>query len=92
MKKIDWNRDKEKHARLSVSDGVQTCYVSEDQLEDGFTLRQVAEDYATGYDHNDFDDEFVVAEIEDLSDDELVWFAFDGHGNFEWRTHRQYTV
>ena len=92
MKKIDWNRDKEKHARLAVSDGVQTCYVSEDQLEDGFTLRQVAEDYATGYDHNDFDDEFVVAEIEDMSDDELVRFAFDGHGNFDWRTHRQYTV
>ena len=92
MKRIDWNKDREEGARLAVSDGVQTGYVSEDQLEDGFTLRQVAEDYATGYDHNDFDDEFVVAEIEDMSDDELVWFAFDGHGNFEWRTDRQYTV
>ena len=92
MKKIDWNRDKGKHARLAVSDGVQTCYVSEDQLEDGFTLRQVAEKYARSYDHNGTEDEYAVCEIEDLSDDELVRFAFDGHGNFEWRTHRQYTV
>ena len=92
MKKIDWNKDREEEARLAVSDGIQTCYVSEVQLEDGFTLRLVAEDYASGYDHNDLDDEFVVAEIEDLADDELVRFAFDGHGNFEWRTLRQYTV
>ena len=92
MKKIDWNRDREEEARLAVSDGVQTCYVSEDQLPEEFTLRQVAEKYAHGYDHNGADDEFVVAEIEDLADDELVRFAFDGHGNFEWPTHRQYTV
>ena len=92
MKRIDWNKDREEGARLAVSDGVQTCYVSEDQLPDDFTLRQVAFQYAGGYDHNGYDDEFVVAEIEDLSDDELVRFAFDGHGNFEWRTHRQYTV
>ena len=92
MKKIDWNKDREDDARLAVSDGIHTCYISEDQLDDGFTLRKMAEEYADGYDHNGYDDEFVVAEIEDLFDDELVWFAFDGHGNFEWRTSRQYTV
>lgn len=92
MKKIDWNKDREEEARLAVSDGVMACYVSEDQLPGEFTLKQIAQIYAHGYDHNGEDDEFVVAEIEDLADDELVWFAFDGHGNFEWRTDRQYTV
>lgn len=92
MKKIDWNKDGSCEARLAVSDGVVTSHVSESQLPEEFTLRQVAEIYARGYDHNGEDDEFVVAAIVDLSDDELVRFAFDGHGNFEWRTHRQYTV
>ena len=90
MKRIDWNKDREEGARLAVSDGAQTCYVSEDQLPDEFTLRQVAFQYAGSYDHNGTDDEFAVAEIEDLSDDEVVRFAFDGNGNFEWRTDRQY--
>jgi hypothetical protein len=92
MKRIDWNKDSKEVARLAVSDGADTCYVSEDQLPEEFTLRQVAEKYAETYDHNGYEDEFSVCEIEDLSDDEVVRFAFDGHGNFEWRTHRQYTA
>ena len=90
--KIDWNKDSYDEARLAVSDGTQTCYISEEQLEAGFTLREIALAYATGYDHNGEDDEFVVAEIEDLSDNELVLFAFDGRGGFEWRTDRQHLI
>ena len=92
MKKIDWNLDREEQARLAVSDGQQTCWVSEDQLPDEFTLREIAFAYARNYDHNGYGDEFTVAEIEDLVDGELVRFAFDGNENFEWRTDRQYTV
>lgn len=91
MKKIDWNRDGEENARLAISDGSDTCYVSEEQLPEEFTLRQVAFQYASTYDHSGYEDEFSVCEIEDLSSDRLVRFAFDGH-SFEWRTDRQYTV
>ena len=88
--KIDWNKDSYDEARLAVSDGIVTSYVSENQLPEEFALRQVAEEYARGYDHNGYGDEFTVAEIEDLVDGELVRFAFDGNENFEWRTDRQY--
>ena len=90
MKRIDWNKDNEDNARLAISDGSITSYISEDQLEDEFTLREIAQSYARSYDHNGTDDEYAVCEIDDLADDESVRFAFDGHGNFEWRTDRQY--
>lgn len=88
--KIDWNKDSNKNARLSVNDGVMTSYVSEDQLPDEFTLRAVAEAYADKYDHTGNDDSYVVARIEDITDSDIHTFAFDGNGNFEWDTDRDY--
>lgn len=88
--KIDWNKDSNKNARLTVNDGVMTSYVSEDQLPDEFTLRAVAEAYADKYDHTGNDDSYVVARIEDVTDSDIHTFAFDGNGNFEWDTDRDY--
>jgi hypothetical protein len=88
--KINWNQDSRKNARLTVSDGVTTCYVSDDQLPEEFTLREVAEAYARSYDHNGNDDTLTVAENEDLTDCDKWRFAFDGHGNFEWDTDRDF--
>ena len=90
--KSDWNKDSYDEARLAVSDGIVTSYVSENQLPEEFTLRQVAEKYAQGYDHNGNDDEYSVCVIEDLSDGEMARFAFDGRGDFEWRTDRQHLI
>lgn len=90
--KLDWNKDSRENARLAVSDGVITNYVSEDQLPDEIHMRAVAEAYASGYDHNGNEDGYVVADIEDLSDGERHVFAFDGNGNFEWDTTRQFLV
>ena len=88
--KIDWNKDSHNNARLTVSDGVMTSYVSEDQLPDGFSMRGVAEAYARAYDHNGNDDGYVVAQIDDLTDNDRTTFAFDGNGNFEWDTTRDF--
>ena len=90
MKRIDWNKDTQDDARVTVSDGTVTNYVSEDQLPEEFTLREIAEKYARTYDHNGEDDTFAVCIIEDLDDGEEHTFAFDGLGNFEWNTTRQY--
>lgn len=87
---INWNKDTRANARLLVSDGVITSYVSEDQLHDGFTLRQAAEAYAATYDHNGNDNGYVVAQIEDLTDGDSMPFAFDAAGNFEWNTARDF--
>lgn len=88
--KIDWNKDDDTNARLTINDGVMTSYVSEDQLPDEFSLREIAESYAKAYDHNGNDDGYVVAQIEDVTDNDCVTFAFDGRGNFEWQTARTY--
>jgi hypothetical protein len=88
--KIDWNKDSHKNGRLAVNDGIVTNYVSEAQLPDEFDMRAVAEDYANTYDHNGNDDGYVAAQIEDIDDGETHSFAFDGHGNFEWRTRRDF--
>lgn len=89
--KIDWNKDSRKNARLSVSDDVITNYVSENQIPDeGFVMLEVAQAYASTYDHNGNDDGYVVAEITDLDDGEERRFAFDGHGDFEWDTNRNF--
>ena len=88
--KIDWNKDSNENARLTVNDGVMTSYVSDDQLPDEFTLRAVAEVYASKYDHNGNDESYVVARIEDVTDSDIHTFAFDGNGNFEWDSNRDY--
>jgi hypothetical protein len=88
--KIKWNQDRQDNARLTVSDGVITNYVSADQLPDEFSLHDVAKAYAETYDHNGNDDGYVVAEVEDAKDGERHVFAFDGHGNFEWNTRRDF--
>ena len=88
--KINWNIDSQEDARISISDCVETVYVSEDQLPGEFTLREIAEQYASTYDHNGNDESFAVCLIEDIEDGEEHTFAFDGLGNFEWNTHRQY--
>ena len=88
--KIEWNKDSHKNARLAINDGVMTNYVSEDQLPESFDLREVAECYASTYDHNGNDDGYVVAQVEDMDDGETHLFAFDGHGNFEWNTRRDF--
>lgn len=89
--KIDWNQPTNGSARVMVTDGVATNYVSGDQLGDWFCMREVAEAYAKSYDHNGSDD-VVVARIVDLKDGETCHFAFDPAGNlFEWETDREFT-
>lgn len=87
--KIDWNKDNEDNARFGINDGVQTAYVSEDQLPDYFSMCEVAEAYAATYDHNG-EDGWSVARIIDKSDQEKHVFAFAGGENFEWDTNRQH--
>lgn len=89
--KINWNIDGQEDARISISDGAETVYVSEEQLPEEFTLRVIAEEYARTYDHNGNEDTYAVCIIEDMDDGEEHTFAFDGNGNFEWNTSRQYT-
>ena len=86
---IDWNKDNRSTARIEISDGVETYYVSEDQLPDEFTLCEIAKAFTRGYDHGDTANTFAVGWVKDLDDDETHDFAFDGHGNFEWDTSRQ---
>jgi len=89
--KIEWNKDSHKNARLSVTDGVITNYISEAQLPEEFSLHEIAESYASTYDHNGNDDGYVVAKIEDTDDGEEHTFAFNGNGNFEWNTRRDFS-
>ncbi len=86
---INWNKDKEENARVEISDGVETHYVSEDQLPAEFTLLEIAEAFTVGYDHGDSADTFAIGWVKDLDDEETHTFAFDGRGNFEWDTSRQ---
>lgn len=86
---IDWNKTSHQNARLAVSDGVMTHYVSEDQLPEDFSMSEVAQAFTQGYDHNGTEDTFAVCTVEDLEDGECHRFAFDGDDNFEWNTHRQ---
>jgi hypothetical protein len=77
-----------------VNDGVETVYVSEDQLPENFSMCEVAEAYAAKYDHNG-EDGWSVAKIVDLTDEETHVFAFNRTGlncagQFEWDTERQY--
>lgn len=90
MRAINWNSDTMEESRVSISDGTETSYVSEDQLPEEFTLREIAEMYALTYDHNGENDTYAICMIEDLDDEEEHIFAFDGHGNFEWNSDRQY--
>lgn len=89
--KYDWNTSKATPAnsRISVNDGVTTCHLTEGQLPEDFSLRDLAESYASTYDHNGTDETYAICEIEDLSDGESHRFAFDGKGNFEWNSSRQ---
>lgn len=87
--KIDWNKDSKSNARIEISDGVVTHYVSEDQLPEEFRMAEIAEAFTRGYDHGDTSDTYAVGWIKDLDDEETHDFAFDGHGNFEWDTDRQ---
>lgn len=89
-KVMNWNIDSQEGARISISDCTETVYVSEDQLPEEFTLREIADEYARTYDHNGNDESFAVCIIEDMEDGEEHTFAFDGHGNFEWNTRRQF--
>lgn len=83
--KIDWNKDNEDEARFSVNDGVETVYVSEDQLPVEFSMCEVAEAYASTYDHNG-EDGWSVAQIVDLTDNETHKFAFNRAREFDWNT------
>jgi hypothetical protein len=90
--KIDWNKDSHKNARLAINDGVMTSYVSEEQLAEKFSLHEIAEAYASTYDHSGENDSYAVCKIEDTDDGEAHTFAFDGNGKFEWDTDRQFLV
>lgn len=85
---IDWNKDNKENARLAVSDGMVTHYVSVEQLPEEFFMEDVARAFTVGYDHGDEADTYAVCEITDLEDEETHDFAFDGKGNFEWDTKR----
>ncbi len=87
--KIEWNKDNKDNARIEISDGVTTHYVSEDQLPESFAMSDIAEAFADGYDHGDTAETYVIGWVKDLDDDETHDFAFDGQGNFEWDTDRQ---
>jgi len=82
-------KSSEREARLSVNDGVETVYVSEDQLPENFSMCEVAEAYAAKYDHNG-EDGWSVARIVDLTDEETHDFAFNRAGQFEWDTEREW--
>lgn len=84
MTKLDWNLANSANARIAVSDGVCTHYISDDQLPEEFYLEEIAKDYTRDYDHNDTEDAFAECTIEDLSDGECRRFRFDGHDNFQW--------
>ena len=85
---IDWNKDNRSTARIEISDGVETHYVSEDQLPAEFTLLEIAKAFTRGYDHGGTEDAYAVGWVKDLNDEETHDFAFDGRGNFEWDTLR----
>ena len=89
MNTIHWNKDNSENGRVSINDGVETVYVSEDQLPDQFCLSDIAEAYAASYDHNGLDG-YSIARIVDLHDGEKHTFAFAQDGSFDWDTHREF--
>lgn len=84
---INWAEERS-NASLSVNDGVITSYTSD--LLDVRDMRDFAESYASTYDHNGNDYGWVVAKIENIANGAVVTFAFDGLGNFEWETDRDF--
>lgn len=92
--KIDFTHEsKTEDSRYWITDVCTSSYVDESDisLPEGkvMSMYDVAKAYAKTYDHNGNDDEFAVCNIEDLEDGESFNFAFDGNGNFEWKTRRQ---
>lgn len=72
-------------ARVSVSDGVTTVYLTEDDIPgDTLDFEEIAKSYAHHYDHNGNESGYVIAEITDMQDGDSWDFRFDGHGDFQW--------
>jgi hypothetical protein len=87
---INWTETCTEESRISINDGVIPVYADESDLPDEFTLREVALAYAEKYDHNGNSEGFVVAIVEDLMTGDPRRFAFNGEGNFEWDTDRDW--
>lgn len=57
----------------------------------GWTLRQIAEDFAKDYGFADEDPDpelYIVAGIGEPNGGSEAWFAFNAYGAFEWETDR----
>lgn len=84
--KIDWNKDSDENAAIELSDGVETHYVSGDQLPDPYCLHDIAVAFSDGYDHNGDDETYAQCVIVDLTDGETHRFEFDRNDNFQWNS------
>lgn len=90
--KIDWQKAETLDLRLAIDDGSDTYLahradVNIHEFEEEY--REIAEEFAKGYDHGNNTSVTVFCVMKDFLHGDIFKFEFNGEGYFEWCAQQQ---